>query len=107
VQVMLMKVLAFWKVLSPASKPRAIWVIVHYLKLPAIQERCWESLMEALRELLLYQPLATTEMHTQVRSPPAASPANSCQVASATTACTHSCSLLLGFLQIWVPATCF
>lgn len=64
---MLLKVLAYWKVLSPASKPRAIWVIVHHLKLPAIQEKCWEMLMEALRELLLMQPLATSEMHTQVR----------------------------------------
>lgn len=61
-----MKVLKFWRSLSPASTPRALWAIVHHLALPSVQEAMWGELLEILRELLLYQPLATMEMHTQV-----------------------------------------
>lgn len=61
-----MKVLKFWRSLSPASTPRALWAIIHHLSLPAVQEAMWSELLEILRELLLYQPLATMEMHTQV-----------------------------------------
>ena len=63
---MFMKVLKFWRSLSPASTPRALWAIIHHLSLPAVQEAMWGELLEILRELLLYQPLATMEMHTQV-----------------------------------------
>lgn len=34
--------------------------------LPAVLEEQWGELLDMLRELLLYQPLSTTEMHTQV-----------------------------------------
>jgi hypothetical protein len=61
-----LKVLKFWRSLSPASMPRALWVIIHHLQFPAVQELQWDVLLDTLRELLLYQPLATAEMHTQV-----------------------------------------
>ena len=67
---MFQKILKFWRALSPASMPRALWVVTHHLKLPAVQEDLWAPLLDTLRELLIYQPLATTEMHTQARRPP-------------------------------------
>lgn len=66
---MFLKVLKFWRSLSPASTPRALWAIVHHLVLPAVLEEQWIELLDMLRELLLYQPLSTTEMHTQVLYP--------------------------------------
>lgn len=65
---MFQKILRFWRSLSPASMPRALWVIMHHLRLPAVQEEQWEPLLDTVRELLLFQPLATTEMHTQARA---------------------------------------
>jgi hypothetical protein len=62
---MLQKVVKFWRALSPASMPRALWIVIHHIKLPAIQEDLWLPLLDVLRELLIYQPLATTEMHIQ------------------------------------------
>lgn len=67
---MFLKVLKFWRSLSPASTPRALWAIVHHLVLPAVMEEQWAELLDMLRELLLYQPLSTTEMHTQVLHAP-------------------------------------
>jgi hypothetical protein len=65
---MFQKILRFWRSLSPALMPRALWVAIHHLKLPAVQEGLWDPLLDVIRELLLFQPLATTEMHTQARA---------------------------------------
>ena len=94
---MYVKVLRFWRSVSPASLPRALWLLLHHLRLPAVLEEQWAALLEVLRELLLFQPLATTEMHTQVRWP-AAWPA---------TRAWGACAVLAGAHCDGVPACCW
>ena len=71
---MFRKVLKFWRALSPASMPRALWLLVHHLALPAVEEETWAALLDLIRELLLFQPRAAVEMHTQARPFPACWP---------------------------------